>query len=197
MLARMFWQFEMIRAVIAVIINQRPSIQLLLKQRSDLSQVCPLSLMGSVYGSPGIVSILLIQSVCVAADVNEVLLVDDRGAVEEGMSSNFFAVANGVVYTADEGVLKGTVRELVLQVCVVGLVVGTEHTPDIRFKNKFGMGPLSCADSIHMSIPRSRSRAKFFRSEVFLFLSKRLQVIMEPGHTIEWQGSQTFSNDGG
>lgn len=52
------------------------------------------------------------------ADANEVVLVDEAGNMEEGMSSNFFAVQGGTVLTADEGVLKGTVREIVLRVCV-------------------------------------------------------------------------------
>ena len=40
------------------------------------------------------------------ADVNEVLLQDRDGNVLEGSSSNFFAVMDGVVYTAGEGVLQ-------------------------------------------------------------------------------------------
>eukprot|EP00123_Amoebidium_parasiticum_P012083 comp21100_c0_seq1/m.28494 comp21100_c0_seq1/g.28494 ORF comp21100_c0_seq1/g.28494 comp21100_c0_seq1/m.28494 type:complete len:385 (-) comp21100_c0_seq1:447-1601(-) len=52
------------------------------------------------------------------SDVNEILLVDDQGSIAEGMSSNFFAVTlDGVVETADEGILKGTVRDVTLQVC--------------------------------------------------------------------------------
>jgi len=42
--------------------------------------------------------------------------VDSCGGLYEGLSSNFFAVANGTVYTAGEGVLAGTVREVILQV---------------------------------------------------------------------------------
>lgn len=49
-------------------------------------------------------------------DVEEVLLVDDRGAILEGSSSNFFAVLDGELRTADEGVLVGTTRTLVLAV---------------------------------------------------------------------------------
>lgn len=50
-------------------------------------------------------------------DVNEVLLVSPSGSLLEGLTSNFFALsAEGAVLTADEGVLSGTVRELVLQV---------------------------------------------------------------------------------
>ena len=41
---------------------------------------------------------------------------DAGGALYEGLSSNFFAVLDGTVYTAGEGVLAGTVREVTLQV---------------------------------------------------------------------------------
>ena len=44
------------------------------------------------------------------------VLVDSCGGLYEGLSSNFFAVANGTIYTAGEGVLAGTVREVALQV---------------------------------------------------------------------------------
>jgi branched-subunit amino acid aminotransferase/4-amino-4-deoxychorismate lyase len=51
------------------------------------------------------------------ADVNEVLLVTPEGLLLEGLTSNFFVLnAEGAVMTADEGVLSGTVRELILQV---------------------------------------------------------------------------------
>ncbi|EFN53257.1 hypothetical protein CHLNCDRAFT_137177 [Chlorella variabilis] len=48
--------------------------------------------------------------------VEEVLLVGEGGALLEGLSSNFFAVARGAVHTAGEGILAGTVREVVLAV---------------------------------------------------------------------------------
>eukprot|EP00873_Tetraselmis_striata_P004300 jgi/Tetstr1/424564/TSEL_015090.t1 len=47
---------------------------------------------------------------------NEVLLMSEGGAVVEGLSSNFFAVKDGTLYTAQEGVLLGTVRDMVLKV---------------------------------------------------------------------------------
>lgn len=34
----------------------------------------------------------------------------------EGLSSNFFAIQDGALLTADEGVLSGTIREIVLEV---------------------------------------------------------------------------------
>jgi len=50
----------------------------------------------------------------IPADVNEALLVDESGAVLEGLSSNFFAVKQGELWTASEGVLSGITRQLVL-----------------------------------------------------------------------------------
>ena len=52
-----------------------------------------------------------------AADVEEILLADAEGRVLEGTQTNFFAVEDGAVHTAGDGVLFGTVRHLVLQVC--------------------------------------------------------------------------------
>jgi branched-chain amino acid aminotransferase len=51
------------------------------------------------------------------ADVNEVLLQNAAGQVLEGASSNFFAVVGGRLQTAEEGVLPGSLRRAVLQVC--------------------------------------------------------------------------------
>lgn len=51
-------------------------------------------------------------------DVNEIVLAKDDKFLYEGMSSNFFAVTkSGEVITAGDGILEGTVRELLLQVC--------------------------------------------------------------------------------
>ena len=47
--------------------------------------------------------------------VHEVLMVDGRGALLEGFSSNFFGVLDGELRTADEGVLAGVTRGIVLQ----------------------------------------------------------------------------------
>lgn len=49
--------------------------------------------------------------------VNELLLADDDGSLLEGSQTNFFALIDGTVYTAGEGILAGTVRRLLLEVC--------------------------------------------------------------------------------
>jgi branched-subunit amino acid aminotransferase/4-amino-4-deoxychorismate lyase len=46
----------------------------------------------------------------------EMLLFAD-GAIMEGLSSNFFAVKDSTLYTAGDGVLLGTVRDLIIKEC--------------------------------------------------------------------------------
>lgn len=50
-------------------------------------------------------------------DVNELLLPTEGGALLEGSQTNFYALRDGAVHTAGEGVLYGTVRRLLLEVC--------------------------------------------------------------------------------
>ncbi|GMF37426.1 unnamed protein product [Phytophthora lilii] len=53
-----------------------------------------------------------------APDMEEVILMDPATRhLLEGSQTNFYAIQDGAVYTAEEGILKGTVRSLVLEVC--------------------------------------------------------------------------------
>jgi branched-chain amino acid aminotransferase len=47
-------------------------------------------------------------------DIHEKLMVNDQGEILEGFSSNFYAVLNGKLWTANEGVLAGVTRRVVL-----------------------------------------------------------------------------------
>lgn len=47
--------------------------------------------------------------------IHEALMVGDDGRLLEGLSSNFFAIREGVLWTAEEGVLPGITRTLVLE----------------------------------------------------------------------------------
>lgn len=49
-------------------------------------------------------------------DVNELLLAESDGTILEGLSSNFFVIMDGTLHTAGEGILPGTVRDLLLEV---------------------------------------------------------------------------------
>ena len=49
------------------------------------------------------------------ADINEALLISEDGHILEGISSNFFAIKDGRMYTAEKGILYGITRSLVLE----------------------------------------------------------------------------------
>jgi len=70
-------------------------------------------------------------------DVHEVVLCDDDGKLFEGLSSNFFALVRDeagapVLYTAREGVLLGTVRDLALKLCPELDIKVVEEPPTMR-----------------------------------------------------------------
>jgi branched-subunit amino acid aminotransferase/4-amino-4-deoxychorismate lyase len=48
---------------------------------------------------------------------HEGLMVADDGSILEGLSSNFFAVLDGVLHTEDERALHGITRSIVLELC--------------------------------------------------------------------------------
>lgn len=49
-------------------------------------------------------------------EIYEVFLMDHTGHVLEGLSSNFYAIHQGELFTADEGILQGISRQIVLQI---------------------------------------------------------------------------------
>ncbi|TDH70665.1 uncharacterized protein CCR75_006422 [Bremia lactucae] len=54
-----------------------------------------------------------------ASDMEEVILMDPATRhLLEGSQTNFYTIRDGTVYTADTKILKGTVRSLVLDICV-------------------------------------------------------------------------------
>ncbi len=48
--------------------------------------------------------------------INEILMIDAEGRFLEGLSSNFFAVRGGVIYTAEGNVLAGITRKFILEI---------------------------------------------------------------------------------
>lgn len=55
--------------------------------------------------------------------INEGLMVAEDGAILEGLSSNFFAVKGGALFTEDERVLSGVTRAIVLEVAAALLEI--------------------------------------------------------------------------
>ncbi len=50
------------------------------------------------------------------AGINEAVMIGADGCCLEGLSSNFFAIKDGIVWTAEEGVLSGITRALILEI---------------------------------------------------------------------------------
>ena len=65
--------------------------------------------------------------------IYHVFLVDQEGYMLEGLSSNFFAILNGELRTAGEGVLIGTSQRIVFQICegIIPLRKDAIHMDDI------------------------------------------------------------------
>jgi branched-chain amino acid aminotransferase len=64
--------------------------------------------------------------------IHELLMVSRTGEILEGISSNFFAVQNNVLHTADEGVLEGITRRIVL--LTAASIISIDYSP-IRMKD--------------------------------------------------------------
>jgi branched-chain amino acid aminotransferase len=48
--------------------------------------------------------------------INEVLMIGENGLCLEGLSSNFYGVYHGTIWTADEGILHGITRTIILEI---------------------------------------------------------------------------------
>lgn len=68
---------------------------------------------------------------------DEFLMVTAEGDILEGLSSNFYGVTGGTVYTAEEGVLSGTTRDFILRIAaklaipVVFRPIKTREIPEL------------------------------------------------------------------
>lgn len=80
------------------------------------------------------------QKITPPGDWYEVFLGDDQDRLLEGATSNVYAVMDGVLYTAEAGVLPGIAREIVLTVApeVIPVVMEAPNIADIiRFQECF------------------------------------------------------------
>jgi len=51
-----------------------------------------------------------------SSDIEEVIMIDEHNHILEGLTSNFYAVMDGIIYTAGEEVLHGITRQIVLEI---------------------------------------------------------------------------------
>ncbi len=55
-----------------------------------------------------------IKKTCKENNLEESIMINKNGELLEGLSSNFFAVKNGTIFTAEDDVLKGSIREIIV-----------------------------------------------------------------------------------
>ncbi len=75
----------------------------------------------------------------------ECLITDDRGAILEGTTSNFFGVRDGVIWTAGKGVLEGIARMIILKLASEAMIPVHLGTVEVAALSKFSETALSSA----------------------------------------------------
>lgn len=119
------------------------------------------------------------------SQVHEHVLCDEFGFLLEGLSSNFFAVIETIIYTADENILRGTTRKMVLE-CISDLdhqlvlsPIHKEQLPNLSeaFITSVSRGilPVRKIDAIELGKPGAitKSLMAHYQDKVF----KELEVI--------------------
>jgi len=67
----------------------------------------------------------------------EVIMVDSQKKILEGLTSNFFAVIDGVIFTAEDGALSGITRQLVLAVAADAKILIRLQPADLSNQSSF------------------------------------------------------------
>jgi len=109
-----------------------------------------------------------------ASDCEELILADPAGGLPEGSQTNFYAIdaQTGDLITAGEGVLEGTVRRVVLDVCAAEGINVRLESPSIQQARDGGWAGAAVS---------STSR---------LFLPAHLVTLPEEGATVEQSGGE-------
>lgn len=76
----------------------------------------------------------------------EIVMKKENGDLLEGTQTNFFTMKDKILYTADEGVLEGTVRQLVIDVCKNNSIPLKYEYPNIKDCNSWD-GCFICSTS--------------------------------------------------
>ncbi len=76
----------------------------------------------------------------------EALLIDEQGYIMEGASSNFYAIKDAILLTADRGVLEGTARTILIEVAKemkIPIRYAAVHMDEIKRLNECGISSSS------------------------------------------------------
>ncbi len=120
------------------------------------------------------------------ADIYEVFLVDSRGRILEGLSSNFYAVIDGELLTASAGVLAGIARQVVFEICadIVALQPRAPRLDQLpRFDEAFltsssrGIIPVVAIDDIIIGTGRAGVATKALRQSYDRWVADNLEEL--------------------
>lgn len=119
--------------------------------------------------------------------VHEAIMVSPEGYLLEGLSSNFYAVKEGRLYTAMEGVLAGVTRALVLECAQrlgLPLMGGPAHRQDIPYleeafisSSSRGVLPLSHIDEVPLASSRPGSVTRMLMEAYHALLGEKTEPI--------------------
>jgi branched-subunit amino acid aminotransferase/4-amino-4-deoxychorismate lyase len=135
----------------------------------------------------------LIESMKKDKKSNEIVLVDQEGLANEGLSSNFFVVMkDNSIWTANDGIISGTVRSLILKVCEelnINVVFKSPQVNDIKnWKEIF----ISSTSRLLLPIPK----LYFHETKTYFdgdFNKKDLNI--EESNVVEYNFETEFSSN--
>ena len=120
------------------------------------------------------------------AGIYETFLLDGKGYILEGMSSNFYAVKNDELYTAGSGILAGISRRIVFEVCkgIIPLRLEAPHVNDVNiFDEAFltsssrGIIPVVAIDGIVIGAGQVGAKTIALRDAYEHWVSRHLEEL--------------------
>jgi len=116
-----------------------------------------------------------------APDCNEVILQEPDGSLFEGLSSNFFVICDGAVYTDTEHSLVGTMQQLAIYICKHEGILMRTMPPNIKDVNLWSAAFITSTSRIllpvrEIRVPNDERSTKVF--DEFSLLAK-LRRLME------------------
>lgn len=118
--------------------------------------------------------------------IYDTFLLDSQGNILEGLGSNFYAIQNGILHTAGEGVLKGISQQIVFEVAegIIKIDLTPPHVSNIdKFSEAFltsssrGIIPVVEIDGIAIGKGTVGEKTKALRAVYQQWMSEHLEAL--------------------
>jgi len=118
--------------------------------------------------------------------IYDTFLLDSQGNILEGLGSNFYAIQNGILHTAGEGVLKGISQQIVFEVAegIIKIDLTPPHVSNIdKFSEVFltsssrGIIPVVEIDGIAIGKGTVGEKTKALRAVYQQWMSEHLEAL--------------------